>query len=199
MHIRELLTAEQLEEHIEQVNAPRVHEAWTLASYDLVLTTREHVVPRTQVIRPITCLRDRAYFAGHLDGRSGVRGLNLMLDHINELRAIQEPLTEAMVNKQIHILRNELYPNDRENITSLLRNEVPEKIKNLQCARIEFPMEYATFLQVPLIASLSLSLSRVTRARARMQELTTVPFPRRYLTRWRRTQWATASSRWSTS
>ena len=199
MHIRELLTAEQLEEHIEQVNAPRVHEAWTLASYDLVLTTREHVVPRTQVIRPITCLRDRAYFAGHLDGRSGVRGLNLMLDHINELRAIQEPLTEAMVNKQIHILRNELNPNDRENITSLLRNEVrfqavPEKIKNLQCARIEFPMEYATFLQVPLIDSLSLSLSR-----ARMQELTTVPFPRRYLTRWRRTQWATASSRWSTS
>ena len=177
MHIRELLTAEQLEEHIEQVNAPRVHEAWTLASYDLVLTTREHVVPRTQVIRPITCLRDRAYFAGHLDGRSGVRGLNLMLDDINELRAIQEPLTEAMVNKQIHILRNELYPNDRENITSLLRNEVrfqavPEKIKNLQCARIEFPMEYATFLQVPLIDSLSLSLARACKSSPRC-----CPFP----------------------
>ena len=197
MLVRELLTAQQLEKRIDEVNAPRVHEAWALASYDLVLTTREHEVPRSQVIRPITCLRDRAYFAGHLDGRSSVRGLNLMLDETHELRAIKEPLTEAMVNKQIHILRNELNPNDRENITSLLRNEVrfqavPEKIKNLQCARIEFPMEYATFLQVPLIASLSLSLSR-------MQELTTVPFPRRYLTRWRRTQWATASSRWSTS
>jgi len=106
--VRELLTAQQLEKRIDEVNAPRVHEAWALASYDLVLTTREHEVPRSQVIRPITCLRDRAYFAGHLDGRSSVRGLNLMLDETHELRAIKEPLTEAMVNKQIHILRNEL-------------------------------------------------------------------------------------------
>ena len=59
MLVRELLTAQQLEERIEEVNAPGVHEAWTLAPYDLVLTAREHEVPRTQVIRPITCLRAR--------------------------------------------------------------------------------------------------------------------------------------------
>ena len=182
MLVRELLTAQQLEKRIDEVNAPRVHEAWALASYDLVLTAREHEVPRSQVIRPITCLRDRAYFAGHLDGRSGVRGLNLMLDETHELRAIKEPLTEAMVNKQIHILRNELNPNDRENITSLLRNEVrfqavPEKIKNLQCARIEFPMEYATFLQVPYaleadpVGDRELTVEYFLRDEAEMREL----------------------------
>jgi hypothetical protein len=88
VRVRMLATAQQL-----RARGVVVHGAWTIESYELVLTPEIITIPLEQFLRPIRVLPERGYHMGALDCGDAVRAMNLKIDEDGELRALTEPVT----------------------------------------------------------------------------------------------------------